>query len=126
MTEKTDIEALRDKLELALKDLTERLTDCHRLNFCIDELSAFAAFSSTVIDQFEAALKQVNQLDAENTGLHLIMGNMRDNAESSPVVNVVEVMRAVLGPMDASGSRKAVTELLEAAGIVVKDGEFCN
>ena len=53
MTEKTDIEALRDKLELALKDLTERLTDCHRLNFCMDELSAFTAFSSTVIDQLE-------------------------------------------------------------------------
>lgn len=54
MTDTTDIAALRDKYELALKDVTDRLVECSRLNFCMDELTAFAAFSSTIIDQLEA------------------------------------------------------------------------
>lgn len=54
MTDTTDIKALREKYTLALKYLTNRLAECNRLNYCGDELSAFAAFSSTVIDQFEA------------------------------------------------------------------------
>jgi len=65
MTDKTDIPALRDKHELALKDLTERLTECNRLNFCMDELSAFAAFSSSVIDQLEAERQQREVAETE-------------------------------------------------------------
>jgi len=58
------IGALRDKHELTLKDLTERLTESNRLNFCMDELSAFAAFSSTVIDQLEAERQQREAAEA--------------------------------------------------------------
>lgn len=54
MTDTTDIKALHEKYTLVLKDLTNRLAECNRLNYCGDELSAFAAFSSTVIDQLEA------------------------------------------------------------------------
>ncbi|MEN4908937.1 hypothetical protein [Rahnella bonaserana] len=54
MTDTKDIAALREKYELSLKDLTERLMECNRLNYCMDEITAFAAFSSTLIDQLEA------------------------------------------------------------------------
>lgn len=69
MTDKTVIAAVRDKHELALKDLTVRLTECNRLNFCMDELSAFAAFSSTVIDQLEAERQQLEAAEAELAAL---------------------------------------------------------
>lgn len=54
MTDTTDIAALREKYKLALKDLTERLMERNRLNYCMDEITAFSAFSSTVIDLLEA------------------------------------------------------------------------
>ncbi|ADW76551.1 hypothetical protein Rahaq_4976 (plasmid) [Rahnella aceris] len=65
MTDTTDIAALREKYELALKDLTERLMECNRLNYCMDEITAFAAFSSTVIDQLEAERQRGDALQAE-------------------------------------------------------------
>ena len=65
MTDTTDIAALREKYELALKDLTERLMECNRLNYCMDEITAFAAFSSTVIDQLEAERQRADKAELE-------------------------------------------------------------
>lgn len=61
MTDTTDIKALREKYTLVLKDLTNRLAECNRLNYCGDELSAFAAFSSTVTDQLEAERQRADK-----------------------------------------------------------------
>ena len=84
MTDTTDIKALREKYELALKDLTERLTECNRLNYCMDEITAFAAFSSTLIDKLEAerqraddAHKYGSERDSENESLMLTVGRLR-------------------------------------------------
>ncbi|MES4611379.1 hypothetical protein V2154_15875 [Ewingella sp. CoE-038-23] len=146
MTEKTDIEALRDKLELALKDLTERLTDCHRLNFCMDELSAFTAFSSTVIDQLEEERQQREAAEAELAAVRGQKGQIAfryrwvadeeheasrwmyedrpEEFDSIMKLEGAEWEEFRITPASKLTIKEAVSAYIsKSAGIVVKDGE---
>ncbi|MGV8925050.1 MAG: hypothetical protein ACOH2G_05135 [Ewingella sp.] len=65
MTDKTDIAALREKHSSLTNDLTSRLTECNRVNYCWDEVSALSAFSSTLLDQLEAERLRADKAELE-------------------------------------------------------------